>query len=57
MIMIQHFAIDHGEWVCAGCAAPMVMEPGPDPLAPAERVVMTHAAHCPEVSGEAPAGA
>jgi hypothetical protein len=39
----QQFRIDHGEWVCAGCAAPMTE--GPE-----QNVEMTHETGCPELS-------
>ena len=40
----QQFRISRGEWVCAGCGAPMTE--GPD-----QTVQMTHAAACAEVAG------
>ena len=41
----QRFRISNGEWLCAGCQAPMVeAEDGEG------GVIMTHAAGCPEVS-------
>jgi hypothetical protein len=62
MALTQHFILKSpgpglpGEWVCANCEAPMEETvPGGD--APVDSVAMTHAAHCPEVSGEAPARA
>lgn len=62
MAVTQHFILKvpspglPPEWVCANCEAPMEeTEPGGD--APADSVAMAHAAHCPEVSGGAPAGA
>jgi hypothetical protein len=37
-----------GEWVCAGCRAPMTMaEPSGD--APADAMIMDHQDGCPEV--------
>lgn len=40
----QQFRIDHGEWVCAGCGAPMTE--GSE-----GNVVMNHPASCPERPG------
>jgi len=40
----QRFRISQGEWVCAGCGAPMAE------AADGEGVAMTHDAYCPEVS-------
>jgi hypothetical protein len=51
MAVTQQFRIDHGDWVCAGCGAPMAEREAD------QAVVMTHADDCPEVSGGAPAGA
>lgn len=44
MEVTQQFRISRGEWVCAGCAAPMIE-------APDQTVVMTHEKTCPEVAG------
>jgi hypothetical protein len=51
MAFTQRFAIDHGEWVCAGCRAPMTER------AQDQAVVMNHRADCPEVSGAQASGA
>lgn len=45
MAFTQRFALDHGEWVCAGCGARMT-EGAAD-----HAVEMAHGEGCPEVSG------
>lgn len=43
--MKQRFRISNGEWVCAGCAAPMTEAEDDE-----GGVTMTHSESCPETS-------